>query len=39
MEPVKCATQMRAAYKLINEPARISSFEEIHKSQQTLLTV
>ena len=38
MEPVKCAAQMRAAYKLINEPARISSFEEIHKSHQSLLT-
>ena len=38
MEPVKCAAQMRAAYKLINEPARISSFAEIHKSHQTLLT-
>jgi len=38
MEPVKCATQMRAAYKLLNQPARISSFEEIHKSHQTLLT-
>ena len=38
MEPVKCAAQMRAAYKLIKEPARISSFEEIHKSHQTLLT-
>ena len=38
MEAVKCAAQMRAAYKLIKEPARISSFEEIHKSHQTLLT-
>ena len=38
MEPVKCATQMRAAYKLIKEPARISSFEEIHKSHLSLLT-
>ena len=38
LEPVKCAAQMRAAYKLIKEPARISSFEEIHKSNQTLLT-
>jgi O-acetyl-ADP-ribose deacetylase (regulator of RNase III) len=38
MEPVKCATQMRAAYKLIKEPARISSFAEIHKSHQILLT-
>ena len=38
MEPVKCAAQMRAAYKLIKEPARISSFAEIHKSHQTLLT-
>ncbi len=38
MEPVKCAAQMRAAYKLIKEPARISSFEEIHKSHQSLLT-
>jgi O-acetyl-ADP-ribose deacetylase (regulator of RNase III) len=37
MEPVKCAVQMRAAYKLINEPARISSFGEIHKSHQLLL--
>jgi hypothetical protein len=27
---------MRAAYKLIKEPARISSFEEIHKSHLTL---
>ena len=38
MESVKCASQMRAAYKLINEPARISSFEEIHNSHQILLT-
>ena len=38
MEPVKCAAQMRAAYKLIKEPARINSFSEIHKSHQTLLT-
>ena len=38
MEPVKCAVQMRVAYKLINEPARISSFREIHKSHQLLLT-
>ena len=38
LEPVKCAAQMRAAYKLINEPARISSFAEIHKSHQTFLT-
>jgi len=29
---------MRAAYKLIKEPARISSFAEIHKSHQALLT-
>ena len=36
MELVKCAAQMRAAYKLINEPARISSFAEIHKSHLTL---
>ncbi|MDB9975548.1 macro domain-containing protein [Candidatus Thioglobus sp.] len=39
MEPVKCATQMRAAYKLIKEPARISSFAEIYKSHLTLLSV
>ncbi|ALE01901.1 macro domain-containing protein [Candidatus Pseudothioglobus singularis] len=38
MEPVKCAAQMRAAYKLIKEPARISSFEEIYQSHQSLLT-
>ncbi len=38
MEPVKCAAQMRAAYKLIKEPARISSFEEIHQSHLSLLT-
>ena len=38
MEPVKCAAQMRAAYKLIKEPARIDSFAEIHKSHLTLLT-
>jgi O-acetyl-ADP-ribose deacetylase (regulator of RNase III) len=38
MEPVRCAAQMRAAYKLIKEPARISSYEEIHRSHQTLLT-
>ena len=38
MEPVKCAAQMRAAYKLIKEPARISSFKEIHKSHLMLLT-
>ena len=30
MEPVKCAAQMRAAYKLIKEPAKIYSYEEIH---------
>ena len=39
LEPVKCAAQMRAAYKLINEPAKISSFAEIHKSHLTLLSV
>ena len=38
MEATKCAAQMRAAYKLIKEPARISSYEEIHKSHQSLLT-
>ena len=38
MEPVKCAAQMRAAYKLIKEPARISSYAEIHKLHKTLLT-
>ena len=38
MEPSKCAAQMRAAYKLIKEPARISSFAEIHKSHFALLT-
>ena len=38
MEPTKCAAQMRAAYKLINEPARIFSFSEIHKSHLSLLT-
>ena len=36
MEPTKCAAQMRAAYKLIKEPARISSFAEIHNSHKTL---
>ena len=39
MEPTKCAAQMRAAYKLINEPARISSFAEIHRSHLSLLTL
>ena len=39
MEPTKCAAQMRAAYKLINEPARISSYEEIHKFHKALLTL
>ena len=38
MEPVKCAAQMRAAFKLINEPARIASYDIIHKSHQALLT-
>ena len=38
MEPTKCAAQMRSAYKLIKEPARISSFAEIHKSHLSLLT-
>ena len=38
MDPTKCAAQMRAAYKLIKEPARISSFAEIHQSHQSLLT-
>jgi O-acetyl-ADP-ribose deacetylase (regulator of RNase III) len=38
MEPTKCAAQMRAAYKLIKEPARISSFAEIHESHFALLT-
>ena len=39
MEPTKCAAQMRAAYKLINEPARISSFTEIHRLHLSLLTL
>ena len=38
MEPVRCAAQMRAAFKLINEPARIASYDVIHKSHQALLT-
>ena len=38
MDPIKCAAQMRAAYKLIKEPARIASFADIHKSHQILLT-
>jgi len=38
MEPTKCAAQMRAAYKLIIEPARISSYEEIHRAHFSLLT-
>ena len=37
MEPAKCAAQMRVAFKLINEPARISSYGEIHKSHRSLL--
>ena len=39
MEATKCAAQMRAAYKLIKEPSRISSFREIHKSHLALLSV
>ena len=39
MEPVRCAAQMRAAYKLIKEPARISSYEDIHKAHLSLLTL
>jgi len=39
MEAVKCAAQMRAAYKLIKEPARVSSYDVIHKSHQSLLSV
>jgi O-acetyl-ADP-ribose deacetylase (regulator of RNase III) len=39
MDSTKCAGLMRAAYKLITEPARIASFAEIHKSHQTLLTI
>ena len=38
MEPTKSAAQMRAAYKVITEPARISSYAEIHRSHQILLT-
>ena len=38
MEAVKCAAQMRAAYKLIKEPARVSSYDVIHKSHQSLLS-
>lgn len=38
MEPTKCAAQMRAAYKLIKEPARIFSFSEMHKTHHALLT-
>jgi len=39
MTPIRCAGQMRSAYKLMQEPARIPSFTEIHKSHQTLLTL
>ena len=39
MEPTKCAAQMRAAYKLIKEPARISSYEDIYKAHLSLLTL
>ena len=38
MEPTKCAAQMRAAYKLIKEPARIFSFSDMHKTHHALLT-
>ena len=37
MESTKCAAQMRAAYKLIKEPVRISSYEDIHKAHLSLL--
>lgn len=39
MEAVKCAAQMRATYKLMKEPARISSITEIHREHLSLLTV
>ena len=38
MDAIKCAAQMRAAFKLIKEPARISSFEDIYNSHTELLT-
>jgi O-acetyl-ADP-ribose deacetylase (regulator of RNase III) len=38
MNPTKCAAQMRAAFKLMKEPARISSYDVIHKSHQSLLS-
>ena len=39
MEPTKCAAHMRAAYKMIKEPARISSYEDIYKAHLSLLTL
>ena len=38
MNTTKCAAQMRAAFKLMKEPARISSYDVIHKSHQSLLS-
>jgi O-acetyl-ADP-ribose deacetylase (regulator of RNase III) len=38
MEPRKCAAQMRVAYTLASKPARIPSFDEIHKVHRSLRT-
>ena len=39
MSAIRCAGQMRAAYKTINEPAMVSSFKETQEMQQILLTI
>ena len=39
MSAIRCAGQMRAAYKLVSEPARVASFKETQEMQQILLTI
>jgi O-acetyl-ADP-ribose deacetylase (regulator of RNase III) len=38
MEPRKCAAQMRVAYNYLSKPARIPSFDEIHRVHRGLRT-
>ena len=37
--PTRCAGHMRAAYKMINEPAKISSYNQTHKIHNVLTTI
>ena len=39
VDPTKCANQMRAAYRMMKEPAAIPSFEAIHRFHRALVSL